>query len=362
MSLYHPMATLAVTDIPCTGQRMLAQRGSREIRAALAASPLTTNSVIEYLVTDTDPGVRKFAFARTQDTKLLESVLDTRPGHTQTIAAPHAARNTLVEPDTLIKSLRATHRGLALAAWCNPSTPEEARRTLTPERASELCRVGGSNHDHVVRSYELVANNRWMLEDATRWPGEIRRAFSGLPEASADVFAALRKVGRQGVTTAKRHPALCSDLSTRPLSSWTLDELVRWGSPATDLYALEHPLLGLGDITGLLSGVPEPHVIGRLINRFGAANVLGTLQDQVRSIGNRFPDHPIQSWSGTRIKAATWVAPVLGYVQPNANGYQDAHQAAAMLGEDAQAWDTFLSLLPDWHDTYVNAASSAIAL
>jgi hypothetical protein len=196
-----------------------------------------------------------------------------------------------------------------------------------------------------------------MLEDAARWPGEIRRAFSGLPEASADVFAALRKVGRQGVTTAKRHPALCSDLSTRPLSSWTLDELVLWGSPATDLYALEHPLLGIEHITGLLSGVPEPHVIGRLINRFGAANVLGALQESL------WPQHiSVQSWSGTRIKAATWVAPVLGYIQPNANGYQDANRAAVMLGEDAQAWDTFLSLLPDWHGTYVNAASSAIAL
>lgn len=353
MGLYHPMATLAVTDLPCTGQLLLAQRGSREIRSALAASTMVHQAVVEQLLTDDDRHVRKFAFARTNNISRLGSAISTRPSE----CAPYAARNPLAPPDLLIKALRSAHRGLALAAWCNPSTPEGARRTLTPERASELCRVGGSNHDYVVRSYELVANNRWMLEDATRWPGEIRRAFSGLPEASADILAALRKVGRQGVTAAKRHPALCSDLSTRPLSSWSLDELVLWGSPATDLYALEHPSLGLEHITGLLIGVPEPHVIGRLVNRFGVANVLGVSQDPLltqRTLA--------QSWSGTRIKAATWVAPVIGYTQPNITGHQDAHQAAAMLGEDAQAWDTFLSLLPDWHSTYVNAACSALAL
>lgn len=342
------MVTFAVTRIPHAGQLLLVRRGSRQVRAALAASTLTDGSVVDRLASDRTADVRKFAYARTSDVDRLASALTGRPG----VCAPFAARNPLVPPDVLARALNSSHRGVALNAWCNPSTPEEARRALTPERASELCEVGGSNHDHVVRAYELVVANPWMGADAARWCGSVRRALCGAPSTPRAALEEIRSAGRHGVTTLKRHPALHPGASTKPLLDWSLTELALWGSPATDLLAAEHALLDPPFAQSLLHAAIEPHVLGRLINRFGPVELLG---------GADRPYAP--DWSGTRFKAAMWVAPVLGFVHVNALASRsDAAQAAEILGEDVTAWETFLSLLDNWHGSFVSAAATAITV
>jgi hypothetical protein len=344
------MVTFAVTRIPQTGQLLLARRGSRQVRAALAASTLTDTSVVDQLVSDRLPDVRKFAYARTNDLDRLASVLAQRPG----VCAPFAARNPLAPPAVLAHALNSPHRGVALNAWCNPSTPDAARRTLTPERARELCEVGGSNHDHVVRAYELVAANPWMADQPARWCGAVRRALCGAPATSKATLEQIRKTGRHGVTTLKRHPVLHPEASTKPLADWSLTELALWGSPATDLLAAEHPLLDPAFAAAMLHPSIEPHVLGRLVNRFGPVTLLA---------GADRPHSVHLDWSGTRFKAAMWVAPVLGFVHSNALASRsDVTQAAELLGEDATAWETFLSLLDNWHGSFVSAATTAITL
>ena len=348
MTMMHQVA-LAVTRIPLAGQQLLASRGSRQVRAALATSPTTEQSVVEALVSDGDPDVRKYAHARTHDVGRLDAVLRTKPG----VCTPFAARNPFASPDALAAVLDSSHRGVALNAWCNPATPEEARRALTVERASELCRVGGSTHDHAVRAFELVIANPWMAHDAARWGGEVRRALCGLPGITAKALQVIRKAGRHGSSTAKRHPALQPDPDPRPLEEWSLDELALWGSTATDLVLAEHPLLDAKFAHAALHANIEPHVLGRLVNRFGSAELLYAGEQSCP---------PYLDWSGTRYKAATWVAPVLGFVSISSLDVDDVRQAGEILASDQIAWETFLSLLGNWHDSLTSAATTALAV
>jgi len=343
---------LAAMRLPLTAQRILASNPDPVCRTALAASPHTDPAVLATLARDRVPGVRRFAHLRTDDVGLLREEL----GRTDAgLCTPYAARNPLAPADLLAAALGSDHAQTALGAWVNPSTPEDARRKLTPSRASEIALVGGSNHDRVVRAHELAANNAWMLEDAGAWDGNVRRALAGLPQATEAQLAAITAAGRSGSAAVRRHPVRCVP-TERPACSWSTAELAAHGAPATDMLAMARTDFDASAARTVVNrrgaDTAEPHVIGRIVNRFGAeALEHATLP-------------AIVLWSGTRFNAASWVAPIMGYLTFDMpNEWESFRPAIARLGDDRTAWETFIRLVDDsWQGTPEEAAEAALNL
>ncbi len=344
---------IAAMRLPLTGQRVLALDADPACRTALAASPHTGPEALADLVRDKVPGVRRFAFLRTEDTGLLREELD-RPS--SGLCTPYAARNPLAPVELLVKALNSPHPQTALGAYVNPSTPEAERRRLTPARATEMTHVGGSNHDRVVRAHELAVNNPWMLERPDSWDGNVRRALAGLPQATGEHLALIARAGRAGGAALRRHPAVHKDFRDRSPELWSTNELASIGGPATDFLAICRPDFDTDSARHIIKRMgrneAEPHIIGRIVTRFGP-EVLVT---------DMLPALVI--WSGTRYKAASWVAPVMGFLTFDMPLHWAAMRTAfARLGDDRQVWETFLSLMNEsWHGTPEEAAEAALSL
>jgi hypothetical protein len=244
--------TIAAMRLPLVAQNVLASAGP-ECRSVLAASPHTDTGLLAALCRDRIPGIRRFAYLRTDDVDLLRDELS-RPS--AGLCTPYAARNPSAPADLLAHATRNPQVQTALGAYLNPSTPEDARRRLTPERATEITDVGGSNHDRVVRAHELVVNNPWMLDTPDAWDGNVRRALAGLPQATAEHLEIIRKVGRSGGSAVRRHPVLRAEFGQRSPQEWGTHELARIGGAAVDLMVLRRDdfdataamlVLGLGE-------------------------------------------------------------------------------------------------------------------
>jgi hypothetical protein len=340
--------SMALADITHTGFEVLAALPSRGIRMALAASTTTPTVIVDQLVHDHDPGIRRFALARTSDRPALHAA--TLPGREGLIAvAAHA--NPLSPIDHLVAGLDSKDRGVRLAAWCNPSTPLEQRTTLSSQTATMITRVGGSLADQVVRAHALVLANPWMLEDPARWDGNIRRALAALPGASSAALNEILAAGASGRAAVKAHPALNPTLD---LTSGEIDELVAAGSPAIDVELVKTPGNSIEVARAVLARTepePEPIVIGLAVRRFGARVLVGTTADS----------GPVDTWSGTRVGAASWFAPALGFVTRGfPKDVREIEAASEILGSSRQAWETFVALLPSWHEGAVDAAHAAV--
>lgn len=341
---------LAAMPLPLTAQRILAADRDPAVRTALAASPHTDSSVLATLARDKVPGVRRFAYLRIDDVDLLREELSRKdPG----LCTPYAARNPLADPNLLTRSLASPSPQTALGAYTNPATPEDSRRGLTPVRALEISSVGGSNHDRVVRAHELTLNNRWMLEDAGTWDGNVRRALAGLPDATEEHLTAILAAGRSGAEAIRRHPIRLGGV---PAADRSTVDLAGLGGAAADVAAMERADFD-ADIARTVirrrhTALAEPHVIGRITNRFGA-DVL-----ELESLP------AIVLWSGTRFKAAAWVAPILGFLtfdMPTL--WNRMRPALTLLGDDRPSWETFLRLVDDtWEGTPEEAAQAALNL
>jgi hypothetical protein len=339
--------SMALADITHIGFEVLAALPYRGIRTALAASTTTPTAIVDQLAHDHDPNVRRFALSHTSDRSALHAA--TLPGREGLIASS-AHANPLSPVDHLVAGLSSLDRGVRLAAWCNPSTPLEKRATLSPQTATTITRVGGSLADQVVRAHALVLANPWMLEDPARWDGNIRRALAALPGASACSLNQILAAGASGRAAVKAHPALNPTLN---LTAGEIEELVAAGSPAVDVELVKNPGYGIDVARAVLVRTepePEPIVIGLAVRRFGARVLVGV--DDYRG--------PADTWSGTRFGAASWFAPALGFVT---RGFQkdvrEIEAASEILGSSRQAWETFVALLPSWHEGAVEAAYAA---
>jgi hypothetical protein len=344
--------TIAAMRLPLVAQRILVS-AEPECRSVLAASPHTDTELLASLCRDKTPGIRRFAYLRTDDVELLREELSRQ---TAGLCTPYAARNPLAPADLLVHTLGSTQTQAALGAFLNPSTPEDARRRLTPARATELTDVGGSNHDRVVRAHELVVNNPWMLETPDAWDGNVRRALAGLPQATAEHLERIKKAGRSGGSAVRRHPALRAEFSERTPQELGTHELARIGGAAADLMVLHRPdfdsqaaeiILGFGE-----KPEPEPHIIGRILNRLGAeALSVEVLPSMLRC-------------SGTRYNAASWVAPIMGFLTFDMTlQWPGLREAFTRLGDDRPVWETFLSLIgTSWHGTPLEAAEASFTL
>lgn len=345
--------TLAAMRLPMAAQRILAKDRDTECRTALAASPHTDPGVLATLARDRTPGVRRFAFLRIDDLEMLSAELSRKKAG---ICTPYAARNQASPKDLLVRALASPNEQTALGAYVNPATPEDERRKLTPERAIEIVAVGGSNHDRVVRAHELTANNPWMLERAGDWDGNIRRALAGLPQATEEHLNAIVAAGRSGSVAVRRHPLRREEIGERPVGACTTLELARFGGAAFDMLALTRrdfdPEIARVVINRRNECEAEPHVIGRIVNRFGPE----VLEHDVIPA--------VVLWSGTRFHAASWVAPVLGFLTFNMPvEWSSLQPAVESLGSDVNAWEMFLQLINEsWQGTAEEAAEAAFNL
>jgi hypothetical protein len=68
--------------------------------------------------------------------------------------------------------------------------------------------------------------------------------------------------------------------------------------------------------------------------------------------------------SGTRYKAASWVAPIMGFLTFDMSlQWSGLRDAFARLGDDRSAWETFVSLLGgSWYGTPLEAAEASFTL
>jgi hypothetical protein len=345
--------TLAAMRLPLAAQRILAKDRGTECRSALAASPFTDSSILATLTRDRVPGVRRFAFLRTDDIEALTSELSRgKPG----ISTPYAARNPLAPKELLTKALTSQNEQTSLGAYVNPATPEDDRRKLTPERATEIVAVGGSNHDRVVRAHELAANNPWMLERAGDWNGDVRRALAGLPQATEEHLKAITLAGRAGSVAVRRHPLRRTEFNDRSVDAWSALELTTLGGPALDMLAMGRDDFDTEAARSIVNRrgdcEAEPHVIGRIINRFGPeALEYDTIPAMIL-------------WSGTRFNAARWVAPIMGFLVFNMPvEWSSLRPAVESLGPDANAWEMFLQLIDEsWQGTADEASEAAFNL
>lgn len=345
--------TLAAMRLPLAAQRILAKDRDKECRTALAASPHTDPSVLATLIRDRIPGIRRFAHLRTDDVEALSAELSREKTG---ISTPYAARNPLAPKELLVEALASPNEQTALGAYVNPATPEDERRKLTPERATEIVAVGGSNHDRVVRAHELTVNNPWMLERIGEWDGNVRRALAGLPQATEEHLKAIIAAGRSGSIAVRRHPIRRADLRERPVGTFSALELGTFGGAAFDMLALDHRDFGSATARSIINRrgecEAEPHIIGRIVNRFGP-EVLE--HDTIPAM---------ILWSGTRFHAAGWVAPVMGFLTFNMPvEWSSLRPAVESLGSDVNAWETFLQLIDEsWQGTAEEAAEAAFNL
>lgn len=339
--------SMALADITHTGFEVLAALPYREVRMALAASTTTPTVIVDQLAHDHDPHVRRFALAHTSDRSTVQTA--TAPGR-EGLLASSAHTNPLTPLDHLVAGLDSPDRGVKLAAWCNPSTPLEKRMTLSPQTATMITKVGGSLADQVVRAHALVLTNPWMLEDPARWDGNIRRALAALPGASAGSLNQILAAGASGRAAVKAHPSLNPTLNS---ATGELGELVAAGSPAVDVALVSNPGNGIDVAQAVLARTepePEPIVIGLAVRRFGA-RVLASVNDDRGTA---------DAWSGTRFGAAAWFAPALGFVTRGfRKDVREIEAASEILGSSRQAWETFVALLPSWHEGTVEAAYAA---
>ena len=343
------LVSAAIAGVNRAGQEILARSTDPTVRSALSSSPATCQEVVDRLVKDRNPQVRRYALRRSTDTEALVKALE--PGRRGLLTAA-AAANPLAPIGLLREALASADRAVRLAAWCNPTTPEEDRRTLDSSAADLMVMVGGSLADQVIRAHHLVLSNPWMAENPRQWSGTVRRALAALSALTREQVEDLRSVSSHGRAPLGAHPALQD-----PSFLAGLDHAgrVALGSPAADLQMVADPLLGIDDLAEVLRRTepePEPIVIASAVRRFGPGILL-------EELGKNRAD----KWSGTRFDAASWSEPVIGFLQigdgASIPGFQ---HASDMLGENISAWETFLSLLLSWHTSIPEAAATALSL
>lgn len=341
-----PLVSAAIAGVSRTGQEVLARAADRRVREALASAPGTHVPVLDRLVGDRDPQVRRHALARTSDVDALSKAL--APGRRGLLMAS-AASNPLASPEDLVRAASSSDRAVQLAARCNPSTPADVREDLDPQTAELLVSVGGSLADRVIRAHRLVLTNPWMLGSPGKWDGLVRRAFAASSELTIEQSKVVLAAGSHGRRDFAVHPAV------RPLETSTPMGLISVGSPAVDLALLADPSTDLDSARVLMRRVepePEPVVIASAVRRFGPQVVVGSPEDS-----------PALRWSNSRFDAASWLEPVLGFVKLNDETVLPGMlEASSLLGEETAAWETFFSLLPSWHANVVDAASAALAV
>lgn len=333
-----------VPHLPAAGQLALANLRhpwATRAQAALASRTDLTSAAARTLVGHLNPTVRRRALACTSDRNLLANV---RSGSTRDLAA--VAQNRHSDPAQLAALVHHTSDEVVLRAVCNPATPQKARRAAlsSPERAEHLVKRKSPLGAQVVRAGELAAVNSWLLEHAHAQKPAILRGLLTLPDCNAELLTA---AGAGRWPSSALHPGRWGEQPSQMDS----DTLAEHPSGAAHLELLSRSECTAAQAGRILLGHelrsgrkvdPEPHVLARIVRRFGSQPFAAV-------------DTAAALLAGTRIEAAGWadaqagelLAMFTSYGRSSVHGPRDlgaAQQVTDILLDDSDAWAVFYHL------------------
>jgi hypothetical protein len=341
--------------------RLSRQPGFRDVTAiaTLAGRSDLDPGVASSLLNHPNLTVRVRARRRVSDPALL-----TRGLPASELAA--VAANDHTPADLLADLTACDDLKVVLRAVCNPATPEQARRRALadPERNATLVHRASPTGATVVRAGELAAANPWLLEYAGAQRRSILRGLLTLPTCTPEI---LERHRGPGWASAAAHPAR----NGTTLGQMSLNELTESPSGAAHLELLSRADCTAAHAARLLRGHrtvsgrdidPEPHVLARLVRRFGSGVFTRAAH--------------LRRFSGTRIDSAGWAEPYAAdlltlfssYGRSDPDPAYDlgaAAGAAALLGDDSDAWSLFARLVVDTYthsSQLVEAAEVALAV
>jgi hypothetical protein len=342
---------LTLAHLPVVAQHLIATDGDPQRRMLLAASPTTAPQVVEQLTADDDRIVEHTALRLARSAELLAD----RFNVSNDCCKVAITRNLNTPGHILRLAAESASPKLRLAAYVNPSTPKEVRSDLDVKTAVELSEVGSFLGARVVRSHEIVNMNRHLLEDPVLLTPMFRRAALALWDITSEQLAAYSSKGNSRYV--KRHPLRFSPKGVADLS---VEELLGMRSPAADLYLSEHATTDAVTARSMLSRVGyhnEPQIIGRLLRRFG-----------LEAIPEQTPGHSRRLViADTRTASGSWYDPLVQHYNTLLAERDAVHPtvvAAVLdkLGQDAEAWTTFIRLESQWEGTMDELARAAQTL
>lgn len=350
---------LALSDLPLAGQQaLLKQFETRHawlvsnknstglavqvsIGEALAASNTTHIDVVNKLVDAKSPTVRGLALSRTTNTRAIRQAWKLVDINTDKIAV---ARNPLVPIELLAEAMHGAEHGLLASLYMNPSTPVAAKRKVNIDDI--FWNVSGLSKQHrIARNFMIVHSNKWMMEEPTSWRLSLQHAIANHPDVTKDT---LQKLYQNVPATVGRHPVY----NGVNLATCSVSELLDLNLVVATMTAVQRPELTFADINRVLRGLktPAPQVLGTLANRYG----LGALFAHTT---------PNSMWTKLNAKAAWRMAPALEHANEcDQTRCLEAITVNKILGNNMQNWETFLALMPDWHDNLTTAAKTACNL
>jgi len=338
---------LPLLHLPMGVQRMLATSEQLQRRDVLACSTTTAPAVLELLIDDKirtiqHRALRLYNVADTLTERFLQG---------SDCCKVAVARNTHTPPAILSLAAQSEHPHIRLAAHVNPATPEESRGHLDVHEAHRLTDVGSYLGAKVVRSHELIHRNRHLLGDLGSFTPMLRRAALGLWDITRDQYDLLVKAGRSKFAVS--HPLTRHELGAPALS---FEELIGLSNPAADLYLADHPDLQPSHANAMLTREgydPEPHVLGRILRRFGYEII---------------PDQTVRKFiSGTREGSGTWSDPLVAHynrlmLARFSGTMSSLEEVTTELGDDLVAWSNYLRLEAGWEGSPLELAKASTML
>ena len=340
---------LATLPLEKEYQKIIAQVGDNKTKRILAHSSHVDPTVALSLASDQDYVTRTYALRFCTDTDFIQSK---HSEHAKNIKTQlELARNTHLPYEIAIKLLESSNYDLQFAGFTHPSIPvDEKKEKLTPSIAKTLINRGGCVGDRVVKAYELVLNNPYILDTIDTWDHYIKRALLGVDFITIDYVEYLKESRFKGLTSDK-YLRLISILKNT--DNFTIDHLTSLAEPLADLLVLKNPNTSLDQARKILTNSnklrksvgPEPHIIGRLVKRFGS-HVLFNASDI----------------SDTRIRTASFVTPEVQYYNILRKLTDEVLEIPEILGLDLVCWDNFSQLSKTWDKDLISLAHASVKL
>ena len=335
------LKVISLLKLPLEGYTSIIKLKNEQLNRVLATSLHTPESIVNELARSKNPMVSAKALRRSTEVALVNNVAEGN-----SVKSIGALWNPAVSPEILEEQLSSENRTIAAIAFSHPNTPLGARQEmLTPDLADKITDVGGALGEGVVRAMEITMNNSWLSENPSIWPNLIKRAFSNLPETTKETFAEIKKSGWSGWKPAQFHPAKTGVA----YKDFSITQLIEVNSAATDLLLTKDPRLTFSEAQKLFDfrrNMLEPHVISRLVERFGMSVFCGTY-----------------ALASTRVTSSSWRIPMIEYYSEfNKIESQDYEEAIELLGNSSSAWETFLKLQSSWSGSMSELAMASLKI
>lgn len=340
---------LAALPLEKKYQENIARIGDNETKRILAHSSHIDPSVAARLSSDPDYITRTYALRFCSDPDLVEEKYIKHANNAKirlelarNVALPHKyAARLLDDPDPAVVFAGFTHPNVSVT---------EKKQKLTPSLANSLVNRGACVGDRVVKAYELLFSNPYILDSIDRWDHYLKRASLGVSFTNIDHVDYLKETKFKGLTNDK-YATLCAILKNT--DTLTTDYLISLGDPLADLLVVTDPSTSFEQASNILSDTgkikknvgPEPHIIGRVVQRFGSSILFNA-----REI------------SDTRIRTASFTHPQVQYYNSLRKLTKEVLEIPEILGTDLTAWDNFYQLSKTWGKDLISLAHASVRI